>query len=127
MAHLNRDETAMNSAEPELVTACTTLSCQVYASARSVIWPHRLHLPRIISVDGKIILIGIAMCHDFTRFSSMLGKIAALQKEVIAGFPGSSNKQEDFQREDMPAGLSFCPRPDNIAVHPEDHPLSHLA
>jgi len=28
-ADLNRDETAMNSAEPELVTACTTLSCKM--------------------------------------------------------------------------------------------------
>jgi len=42
-ADLNRDETAMNSAEPELVTACTTLSCKMYATVRSVIWPQRLH------------------------------------------------------------------------------------
>ncbi len=40
-----------------------------------------------------------------------LGKIAALQKEAIAGFPGPSDKQEDIKPGIKPAGLTLCPRP----------------
>jgi len=32
---------------------------------------------------------------DTLPYSTTLGKIAALQKEVFTGFPGSSDKQED--------------------------------
>jgi len=47
------------------------------------------------------------------------GKRAAFQKEVIAGFPGLSNRQEDVSPGVKPAGLIFCPRPINIAVQPD--------
>jgi len=50
--------------------------------------------------------------------SATLGKIAPLQKDAIASFPGSSTKQEDIKPGIKPAGLIFCPRPDNIAIHP---------
>ena len=50
--------------------------------------------------------------------SATLSKIAALQKEVIAGFPGSNNKQEDIKPGIKPAGLIFCSGPNIIALHP---------
>ena len=63
---------------------------------------------------------------DTLSCSATLGKTAATQKEVIAGFPGSSNKQEDVQPGDKPAGLIFCPWRNTIAVHPGDRGLWHI-
>ncbi len=44
---------------------------------------------------AKVFKVSLAMCHEFTPYPSMLAtaKITALQKGVMAGFPGSSNKQ----------------------------------
>ena len=49
--------------------------------------------------------------------SATLGKIAALQKKAFAGFPGSSDDQEDIKLGIKPAGFLLCTRPDNVAVH----------
>ena len=56
---------------------------------------------------------------DTLPCSATLGRIAALQKVMIAGFPvpGTSDKQEDGKPGVKPAGLIFCTQPNDTAVH----------
>ena len=65
------------------------------------------------------------MCHDFTRLSSMLGNLQQIYASLpIAGFPGSHHKQENVLPGVKPAGLTFCPRPNDIATLPEQTALA---
>jgi len=54
--------------------------------------------PSVGSVDGKFFSNGtqprVMTSCDTLPCSAALSKVAALQKMMIAGFPGSSNKQE---------------------------------
>ena len=50
--------------------------------------------------------------------SAAFGKIAAHQKKPIAGFPGSSNKQEGVLPAIKPVGRRLCPWPIKFAAHP---------
>ena len=77
---------------------------------------------RISSVDGSI--VSTLFSHYVTTLSASSlcpapsGKIAAPHKKPIAGFPGSSNKQEGILPANTPSGLYSAKGELNIAIHP---------